>query len=144
MSKRKGIRVGVVGLGRIGWSGHCMGLKEHKDFELVAVSDVSEERCREAEAKLGCRSKTVRLPFREPTDEQIRGSVRGGQRFVDPAIYDRTIPELVERIGRLGVRETEVQALRINDVALAAVGGEYFVELGLRIKQRAWPVHARR
>ena len=93
-------------------------------------------------ARLAAESKTVRLPFRELTDEQIRGSARGAQRFIDPAIYDRVIPGLVERIGRLGVRETEVQVLFVNDVAFAAVGAEYFVELGLRVKQRAWPVRA--
>ncbi len=94
------------------------------------------------QATLVCRSKALRLPFRELTDEQIRGTVRGAQRFVDPTIYDRVIPELVERIRRLGARETEVQVLRVNDVAFAAVGAEYFAELGLRIKQRSWPVHA--
>lgn len=54
MSKAKKLRIGVVGLGRIGWHGHCRALKSHRDFALAAVSDVSEARCREAEAELGC------------------------------------------------------------------------------------------
>jgi len=96
-----------------------------------------------ADVRLASRSKTVRLPFREITDEQIRGTVRGAQRFVDPTIYDDVIPAEVERIRRLGGAEAaEVQVLRINDVALAAIPGELFVELGLRIKARAWPAKA--
>jgi len=35
-----------------------------------------------------------------------------------------------------------VQVLTLNDVALAGIAGEYFVELGLRIKQRCWPRRA--
>ncbi len=95
------------------------------------------------EAKLTCRSRTVRLGFRELTDEQIRGTVRGAQRFVDPTLYDKVIPALVEHIRALdGARDAEVQVLGINDVAFAAVGCEYFAEYALRIKQRAWPRRA--
>ena len=94
-------------------------------------------------ASLAGRSKRVELPFRRPDDEEIRGTIHGAQRFVDPALYDQVIPDLVERIDRLGgVRETEVQVLRINNVAFAAVAAEYFVEFGLQIKQRVWPVRA--
>lgn len=95
-----------------------------------------------AEARLGCRSETIQLPFRQVTDEQVRGTVRGAQRFVDPAIYDEVIPAEVERIGRLGTETAEVQVLFVNDVAFAAVGAEYFVEFGLSIKESVYPVKA--
>jgi len=114
----------------------------HQAGEALArhVADAIDQMEFTAHVRLASRSKTVRLPFREITDEEIRGTVPGAQRFVDPTIYDDVIPAEVERIGRLGGAEpAEVQVLRINDVALAAIPGEFFVELGLRIKARAWP-----
>jgi len=95
-----------------------------------------------SEAAVGCRSKTLKLPFRQPTDEQVKGTARGAQRFVDPAIYDQLIPQIVERIGRLGAEPAEVQVLFVNGLAFAALPGEIFVEWGLRIKQRCWPRQA--
>ncbi|KPK79276.1 MAG: hypothetical protein AMJ81_13485, partial [Phycisphaerae bacterium SM23_33] len=89
--------------------------------------------------RLGCRSRTVQLPFRQPTDEQVKGAARGAQRFVDPNIYDQQIPEIVERMRRQGTQPAEVQMLTVNDVALVSIPGELFVEHGLRIKQQSWP-----
>ena len=94
------------------------------------------------DVRLGCRSKTIQLPFRQLTEEQIRGTVRGAQRFVDPGIYDRVIPAEVERIRRLGTETAEVQVLFVNDVAFVSIAGEYFVEFGLRIKEGAHPAEA--
>ncbi len=95
-----------------------------------------------AELTLGARSETVQLPFREPTEEQIAGTVRGAQRFVDPTVYDRVIPGLVERIRRMGTQPAEVQALFVGDRALVSIPAEYFVEHGLRIKQESHPARA--
>lgn len=53
MAKKK-IRIGVVGLGRIGWQFHCRTLGEHQDFKLVGVADTDRERCQEAEETFGC------------------------------------------------------------------------------------------
>jgi len=92
--------------------------------------------------ELGARSRTLQLPFRRPTPEQIAGTARGAQRFVDPAIYERIIPAQAERIRRLKTQPSEVQVLSINDVAFASIGGEYFAEFGLRIKQACWPRRA--
>lgn len=94
------------------------------------------------DVRLGARSRTIELPFRHITDEQIGGAARGAQRFVDPTIYDRYIPAIVERIRRLGAEPAEVQVLSVNDVAFVAVPGELFVEHGLRVKQGAWPRQA--
>jgi len=52
--KSRRIRIGVVGLGRIGWSFHCQTLARHRDFELVAVADTDPARRREAEETFGC------------------------------------------------------------------------------------------
>lgn len=51
--KRHKIRVGVVGLGRIGWLYHCATLADNKHYDLVAVVDPLKDRRREAEAELG-------------------------------------------------------------------------------------------
>ena len=91
---------------------------------------------------LGSRSRTVSLPYREVTEDEIKGTTRGAQRFVDPAIYDRMIPALVERINERGTQPAEVQVLFINEYAFVSVPAEYFVQLGLRIKEKAYPRHA--
>ncbi len=91
---------------------------------------------------LGATSRTIELPYRRFTDEEVRGTVRGAQRFVDPAIYDRQMPALLERIRTRKVQPAEVQVLRLDDWALASIPAEYFVEFGLRIKERCHPRHA--
>lgn len=53
--KRK-IRIGVAGLGRIGWDFHCNNLAGHADFELAAVADTDAGRRAEAEQKFRCRA----------------------------------------------------------------------------------------
>ncbi|MFO7535884.1 MAG: Gfo/Idh/MocA family oxidoreductase [Kiritimatiellia bacterium] len=52
----KKIRVGVAGLGRIGWGFHAKNLAKHADYELVAVTDVESERRTQAELELGCKA----------------------------------------------------------------------------------------
>ncbi|MCX5776957.1 MAG: Gfo/Idh/MocA family oxidoreductase [Candidatus Firestonebacteria bacterium] len=52
-NENKKIRIGVVGLGRIGWQ-HCIRLHKHPDFLLAAVADREESRCLEAERDFGC------------------------------------------------------------------------------------------
>lgn len=84
---------------------------------------------------------TVSLAYREPTAAEVAGTVRGAQRFVDPAIYDRLMPPLLERIRTRGTQPAEVQAHRLGDHVLVAVPAEYFVELGLRIKTAVHPHH---
>ncbi|MBI3947198.1 MAG: Gfo/Idh/MocA family oxidoreductase [Armatimonadetes bacterium] len=50
------IRVGVAGLGRIGWLYHCKTLAPHPDYELAAVQDPEAERRREAEQTYGVKA----------------------------------------------------------------------------------------
>lgn len=91
---------------------------------------------------VGARSRTIQLPYRKVTQEEIAGTVRGAQRFVDPAAYDRGMPALLKRIEERETQPAEVQVLSLGDLAFAAVPAEYFVQLGLRIKEAAHPVHA--
>ena len=50
------IRIGVAGLGRIGWKCHCREIAQHPEFQLAAVQDVEPERRREAETVYGATS----------------------------------------------------------------------------------------
>ena len=94
------------------------------------------------EVKVGCTSKTIQLPFRTITDAEIQGMTRGAQRFVDPAIYDREMPRLLERIRRMGTQSAQVQVMFLDEYAYAGIPAEYFVQHGLRIKEAVYPRHA--
>lgn len=95
------------------------------------------------DVRLGCRSCTIDLPYRKLTDDEIHGTTRGAQRFIDPAIYDRNIPHVVEEIrrnnGQLGA---EVQVLEFGDHVYVSIPGEFFSEHGLRVKELAYPRRA--
>ncbi len=91
---------------------------------------------------LGACSRTIQLPYRAARQEEIAGTIRGAQRFVDPAAYDRGMPTLLKRIEERKTQPAEVQVVSLGDWALAAVPAEYFVQLGLRIKEEAYPRHA--
>lgn len=51
------------------------------------------------------------------------------------------MPSLVERISARGSQPAEVQALSIGNISIVGVPAEYFVEHGLRIKEKTWPRH---
>ncbi len=51
---RSQIRIGVIGLGRIGWGFHCSRIAKHPDFELAAVVDPLPARLRQARRVFGC------------------------------------------------------------------------------------------
>jgi hypothetical protein len=93
--------------------------------------------------RLEARQRTIQLPYRTVTDDEIKGSVRGAQRFIDSAIYDRVIPKVVRRIKERGLQPAEVQALRLGDHVFISLPCEPFVELGLRIKERVHPLRAK-
>jgi neutral ceramidase len=95
-----------------------------------------------SEAILSGKKRTIQLPYRAVTKAEIKGTVRGAQRFVDSAAYDRAMPALLERIRTRGTQPAEVQALFINDHAFVSIPAEYFVQHGLRIKEAAHPRRA--
>jgi len=94
------------------------------------------------DVKLGAQARTVRLPYRAITEDELRGTTRGAQRFVDPGIYERNMPQLVERIRERGTQPAEVQVLFLDEYAFVGIPAEYFVQLGLRIKEEAHPCRA--
>lgn len=53
--KTRKLRIGVAGLGRIGWDFHCQRLAAHADYTLAAVADPLPARVQEAESTFGCR-----------------------------------------------------------------------------------------
>ena len=103
-----------------------------------AMEAIRKAEYREA-VRLGGRAQTASLPFRELSEEQIRGTARGAQRFIDPSIYDREMPALSERIRREGTQPAEVQALFVDEYAFVAQPGELFVQLGKRIEEACHP-----
>ena len=50
------IRYGIVALGRAGWDIHIRELRNRADAKIVAVADPMEERRKQAETELGCKS----------------------------------------------------------------------------------------
>jgi hypothetical protein len=90
---------------------------------------------------VGATSTTVQLPHRKPRDGEVEGTIRGAQRFVDSAIYDRGMPALLERIRRQPLQPAEVQAIFLGEHALVSIPAEYFVQFGLRIKEATHPRH---
>jgi neutral ceramidase len=96
-----------------------------------------------ASAKLGARSTTLDLPYRKYTDDDVKGTARGAQRFGEPGFYDKTAPMLVEEIKREGTAKAEVQAITLDEVAYVAIPAEYFVQHGLRIKESTGPLRTR-
>jgi hypothetical protein len=92
--------------------------------------------------RLTAATRTLALPYCAVSAEEAGGRVSGAQRFVDPAIYDRTIPALLERIAREKTRPAEIQVLGLGETAIVGVPGELFCEFGLALKQRAYPVRA--
>lgn len=91
---------------------------------------------------LDAASKSLSLPYRDVTEEDIRGTGRGAQRFGEAGYYDRMIPPLVEMIREKKAEEAEVQVFRLGGFAIAAQPSESFVEHGLRIKEASWPTRA--
>jgi hypothetical protein len=93
--------------------------------------------------KLRASSEIVSLPYRQASEDEWHGRIRGAQRFVDPEAYERAIPRLRRKIReRNGVKPAQVQALGIDDHVFVGLPGEIFVQLGLAIKERAYPMRA--
>ncbi|MCK4849906.1 MAG: hypothetical protein KAT11_01075 [Phycisphaerae bacterium] len=91
---------------------------------------------------LSSEARTLQLPYRRITDEEICGKAFGAQRFIDSKMYDFANPELVARIRQRKVQPAEIQAIHIGDVSFVGVPAEYFVEYGLQLKLAASPRRA--
>jgi neutral ceramidase len=93
------------------------------------------------DVELGCASTEIDLPYREVEEDEIKGTNFGAQRFVDPALYDQVIPELVKQTRREKTERIELQALFLGENVVVGVPAEYFVEYGLWIKRETHPLH---
>jgi neutral ceramidase len=94
-------------------------------------------------AKISSRTRTLDLPYRKVTEEEIRGKIRGIQRFGEPGFYDKTQDMVLEEIRRDGTAKAEVQAIHLDEVVHVSIPAEYFVQHGLRIKEGTHPRRTR-
>ncbi len=118
------------------WTMEEVGKRLSEDAQkVIAAMDFREN------PRINSQSATLSLPYREITEEACKGTVRGAQRFIDPAIYDRGMPDLVARIRTRGTQPAEVQVHHLDEYAFVGVPAEYFVELGPRIKVETYPRH---
>jgi hypothetical protein len=120
-------------------SGANLGMREIGEFLAADAQAIIREMNFTSRVCLGGKSTTIELPFRDATADEVRGTVPGAQRFIDPAIYDRGMPALLAKIKKMGKQKAEVQALRLGEAALVGIPAEYFVEHGLRIKEETDP-----
>ncbi|MEM6853867.1 MAG: Gfo/Idh/MocA family oxidoreductase, partial [Planctomycetota bacterium] len=65
------IRVGILGLGRIGWNFHAKTVREHNGFTLTAVCDVEPSRVAEAEVEAGVEGFTDYGKFLKSADVEL-------------------------------------------------------------------------
>ncbi|UCF97259.1 MAG: neutral/alkaline non-lysosomal ceramidase N-terminal domain-containing protein [Spirochaetaceae bacterium] len=89
-------------------------------------------------------STTVKLPFRKITEAELKGTTFGAQRAVeheDTSMYERDIPITVKKIKKRKFNLAEIQAFLIDQLAIVAIPAEFFVENGLIIKERTYPLH---
>lgn len=128
----------------------------HVDFERCR--SISKEECGESifnsvktaiekmefnsECVLDCLSETIHLPFRNITEDEYHGRVRGAQRFRSDEIYERAIKRYLKRIKKEKTQPAEVQVLKIGNVCFVGIPAEYFVEYQLRIKTETFPKHS--
>jgi neutral ceramidase len=117
--------------------------KEQVGTVLAAdVAGVIEKLTYRPSIALAGRSRVLRVPYHPVSEDDIRGTARGAQRYIDSAIYDRMIAVLLERMKHENGEDAEVQVIGMDEYAFAAIPAEYFVQNGLRIKEHAYPRHA--
>jgi hypothetical protein len=117
-------------------------LSAERAGEILAQDawDVLQDLSFTRDVRVAAAARTIDLPYRELTEAEISGQVRGGQRFIDPAIYQRNIPPLVAKIEQRRAHRAEVQVVLLGDCAIVGVPGELFCEVGLQIKEGAYPL----
>lgn len=123
-------------------TGRSVSMEEAAERLSADVSAALAKTIVRPDPALAAVSTTVALPYRQPTPEEIAGTIPGAQRFVDPSAYDRGMAGLLERIRVRKVQPAEVQLLFLGDLAYAGIPAEFFVQNGLRIKEGGHPAHA--
>lgn len=98
----------------------------------------------ESNVKLGMRQREVTIEYRQPSDEQLVAA-REILALKDEAAIAK-LPRLAEAYARRTVKAAEreekkltvqIQAIRINDLAICAIPFETLVEIGLELKDRS-------
>lgn len=84
---------------------------------------------------------SVEVPVRKPSAREEAGKIKGAQRFVDPKIYDRHMPEVIARLQKHKYQPAEIQAIRLGNACMVSIPAEYFTEFGLWIKEKTWPMN---
>ncbi|MFZ2657327.1 MAG: neutral/alkaline non-lysosomal ceramidase N-terminal domain-containing protein [Victivallales bacterium] len=84
-------------------------------------------------------SSTIKLPFRNITDDEYHGRVRGAQRYSSDELYEKDIDLIKAKTAKLGSQPAEIQVIRLGDWHFAGIPAEYFVEHQLRIKTETFP-----
>jgi len=92
-----------------------------------------------ADFSVAANARTIKLPFRNITDDEYHGRVRGAQRFRGNELYEKEIDLLKAKIAKLGTQPAEVQVIRLGPWHFAGIPAEYFVEHQLRIKTETFP-----
>jgi len=84
-------------------------------------------------------ARTIELPYRDITDDEYHGRVRGAQRFRSNELYEKDIDLVKAKITKHGMQPAEVQVIRLGDWHFAGIPAEYFIEHQLRIKTETFP-----
>jgi hypothetical protein len=95
-----------------------------------------------ADVKLASQSRLLQLPYRRFSEDEAKGKIDGAQRFVDPTLYDKHMPALLEEIKARGAQPAEVQVLSLDEYAFVGIPAELFCQVALHIKERAHPRRA--
>lgn len=96
----------------------------------------------ETEMEVGAAASTLELSYREITEDEYHGRVRGAQRFRSDELYEGAIDRLKAQIAAGKRPRAEVQVLQIGSLYFVGIPAEYFVEHGLRIKLETYPRYA--
>ena len=119
---------------RISFSKETVGEKLFEDFQKA-----SGEMCFARDIELGATAKIIDLPYRDVSDDEYHGRVRGAQRFRSDELYEKDIDHLKAKIARSKTAKAEIQVLKLGQWYFAGVPAEYFVEFQLRIKTETYP-----
>lgn len=122
--------------------GRNVSMEDAAETLFERVKSILADMSFETDAPLGSTSETIQLPYRNYTEEDVKGTAFGAQRFIDPALYDKAMPALLERIKTRKTQPAEVQVIQIGNQHFAGIPAEYFTAFGLRIKRESHPKHA--
>jgi hypothetical protein len=114
--------------------------KEQAGEQLFTdVKKASEQMVFLSDFSVAANSSTIKLPFRNITDDEYHGRVRGAQRYRGNELYEKDIDLIKNRIEKYGSQPAEVQVIRLGDWHFTGIPAEYFVEHQLRIKTETFP-----